>query len=93
MSERAKIVFEPDRARDILYGSDKSYKVIKDELVDSSRWSLQHDLVIQSVTDGRFWKGYYSVGATECQDESAFEYTTPEFVEVFPTEQVVIVYK
>jgi hypothetical protein len=33
------------------------------------------------------------VGATECQDESPWEYDEPNFIEVIPVEETIIVYK
>ena len=91
--KRIKIVFTPERARAILYGGDPNYSVIKNEIVDTSRWSIHHELVIQNKENLKFFKGYYSVGATESQDESPWEYTEPEFNEVEPVETTTIVYK
>jgi hypothetical protein len=89
----AKLNFTKDRARKLLYGTDKAYRIIRDEIVDNSRWSIIHSIVIQRVEDGRFFADSYSVGATESQDESPWEYTEPAFTEVFPVEKVVIEYR
>lgn len=92
-AERAKLNFTKQRARTLLYGADKAYRIIRDEIVDTSRWSIIHHIVIQRVEDGRFFADSYSVGATESQDESPWEYTEPAFTEVFPVEKVVIEYR
>lgn len=46
--------------------------VKRDEIVDNSRWSIIHELIFEH--DGKFWQTSYSVGATESQDESPWEY-------------------
>lgn len=92
-TERAKLTFPGERAREILSGDDAAYRVIRDEICDTTRWSIVHALIIQRIEDSRFFRGGYSKGATECQDESAWQYDDAEFTEVFPVEQVTIVYK
>ena len=90
---RAKINLTRERACAILDGDDPAYRTIRNTQVDHTRWSVVHELVIQSIADGRFWMDSYSVGATESQDESPWEHNAPDFTEVFPVEQVSIVYK
>lgn len=90
---REKLTLTARRARNILDGDDPAYRVIRDEIEDTTRWSIVHSVVIQSVADGRFWSDGYRVGATESQDESPWEHRKPDFTEVFPVEQVTIVYK
>jgi hypothetical protein len=85
--------FTKKQARNLLYGGDSTYRIIRNEIVDHRSWSVDHDLIIQNVDDNRFYRGYYSVGATESQDESPWEYDEPVFIEVFPVEKVVIEYK
>lgn len=59
--------------------NDEIIKV--NEVVDTSRWSIIYELIFEH--DGKFWRTSYSVGATESQDESAWEYdSTVECVEV-----------
>lgn len=45
---------------------------ILDEITHVSRWSVHHRIVF--AYQGRFWETYYSVGATEIQEESPWEY-------------------
>lgn len=60
---------------------DKNYMVdnldlpdsaILDEITDQSRWSVYHRIIFPY--QGKFYEAYYSEGATEMQDESAWEY-------------------
>lgn len=73
----------------------ENFKVVKNELIDSSRWSLIYDQVIQDVETGKYYVTSYSVGATECQEESPYEYEPDEIEvkEVFPVEKVITVYE
>lgn len=48
------------------------YGAIKDDIIDNSRWSIRHEIVFSDK--GKFYRTSYSVGATECQDESPWEY-------------------
>lgn len=92
-SERAKLNFTKERARNLTYGGDPAYRVIRNEITGTRRWSIDYYMVIQRIEDGRFFADTYSVGATESQDESPWEYDEPNFVEVFPVEKVVIEYR
>ena len=48
----------------------------EDEPIDSRRWSITHRIVfsLPGQDDGTAWQTTYSVGATECQEESPWEY-------------------
>lgn len=60
---------------------DLPYSAIKDTIVDTSRWSVQHEIIFEF--QGKFYRTYYSVGATEMQDERPWEYDdTVECTEV-----------
>ena len=50
---------------------DLPCSAIKDEVTGTSRWSIFHDIVFEY--EGKFYQTSYSVGATECQDESPWE--------------------
>lgn len=45
---------------------------IHDEIVGNSRWSIQHKIIFEY--QGKFYRAYYSIGATEMQDERPWEY-------------------
>jgi hypothetical protein len=51
---------------------DLPYNAIEDAVTDNSRWSIQHEIIFEY--EGKFYSASYSVGATEMQDESPWEY-------------------
>jgi len=66
---------------------------VYDRVVGNGRWSVHHERVFSH--EGRFYRTTYSVGATESQDESPYDYQ-PDMVEceeVFPRNRVVVVYE
>ncbi len=82
-----------EEAREVIWEDHDDFDLVRDDLVDTSRWSEIHDVVIKRLSDGKFFMDSYSVGATEMQDESPWEYSDPNFVEVVPVEKTVIVYE
>lgn len=46
--------------------------VIEDVITAVSRWSVHHRIVFEH--EGRFYQTKYSIGATESQDESPWQY-------------------
>lgn len=72
----------------------KQYKLIEDIYSHSGRWSKVFNFVIQRLSDGKYFKGSYSCGATECQDESAFEYDEiVKLNQVIPVKKTIIAYE
>lgn len=73
---------------------DNDFKVIYQNLEDSSRWSLQYEMVFQDRSTGKFYLTNYSCGVTEYQDESPYEYEDEfvDVVEVEPKEVTVVQY-
>jgi hypothetical protein len=65
----AKRVFSKDF---LLNELDLPYSAIYKEIVDTSRWSIHNRCIFEH--DGKFYEAFYSVGATESQDESPWEY-------------------
>ena len=66
----ATIKFSKDYLKDEL---DLPYEnTIVDNIIDTGRWSIYHEIVFSDK--GRFYMTTYSEGATECQDESPWEY-------------------
>jgi hypothetical protein len=51
---------------------DLPYSAILDEITDTSRWSIHHKIVFEH--EGKYYRTFYSEGATEMQDESPWEY-------------------
>ena len=52
---------------DLPYG-----RTVSDKIIDTTRWSIIHEIIFEDK--GRFYQTTYSEGATECQDESPWEY-------------------
>jgi len=65
----AKITLDPKFMKNEL---DLPWSAVEDKVVDNSRWSVQHEIIFEY--DGKFYITSYSVGATEMQDESPWEY-------------------
>ena len=91
--EKEKLNLTREQAVDLLDGDSEEFKIIKDEIVDTSRWSNIYEIIIQRISDGKYFKDSYSVGATEQQDESPWEYDKPDFTEVFKKEVVTFIYE
>ena len=72
---------------------DTDAELIENELDDHGRWSLHYRLVFKY--EGKFYRVYYSRGATENQDEEPFEYEPVELdcEEVFPQARTITVYE
>jgi len=73
---------------------DMEGETITDEVTDTSRWSIHHERVFKH--EGKFYVTYYSRGATECQEESPYQYENDDEIEcpeVEPVEKVTTVYK
>ncbi len=73
-------------ARDILWGDSEKYTVVEDSITSTSRWSIHHRLVIKDIEDN-LYIAKYSIGSTEQQDESPWEYDTE--VEFKPAESYI----
>jgi hypothetical protein len=68
-------------------------ETISDELYEKTRWSVCYERIFKH--DDKFYRTFYSVGATESQDEHPYEYDDEqiECEEVFPTQVITTVYK
>lgn len=88
------VKFNKEFLQNLAYGDydEATTEVISDEIVDNSRWSIQYEMVFKH--EGKFYETSYQRGATECQDESPYEYEDDEIevVEVFPVEVLKTVY-
>ena len=74
---------------------ETKFEILENEIQDSSRWSIHYNLIFKVLENGKIYETYYSVGATECQEEYPFEYEGDEIevTEVEPYEVTVIKYK
>jgi hypothetical protein len=87
--------FDKEELRLVIWEDSESLELIEDNISDTGRWSVHHEMVFRDTEDGRFYRTHYSVGATEQQDEYPFEYDGDEIscVEVEPVEVKVISYE
>lgn len=90
---REVLVFTPEQCRMIVYGDDSRFSEIEDVIVGHSRWSVDKRIVVKRESDGKFFESCYSIGATESQDQVAYEYDDPKFTEVFAVEKTITVYE
>ena len=93
--KKQKLQIEKEVATDLAYGDydNTVYEIISNKIVSKSRWSYISELIVKTLADGKFWKSFYSQGATESQDESPYEYGEPIFEEVFPKQVEVTIYE
>ena len=93
--EKQMLQIEKEVAEGLAYGDydNTIYEVISNNIVSISRWSYRSELIIKTIADGKFWKSFYSQGATESQDESPYEFGKCEFVEVFPKRIELTIYE
>lgn len=70
-------------------------KLIKERLVDTSRWSKIYTRIYQDLNTGKFYQTQFSVGATEQQDERPYEYDGDfiEFQEVKAVQKTITIYE
>lgn len=90
---REKLKLTSKQGRDIVNGEDSNFVIIEDRIVGTRRWSVVYEIVVQRKTDGKYFKDGYRRGATESQDESPYEYSEPNFTEVFPVTKTYIAYE
>jgi len=91
MKEQLNLTSEDGRS--IVYEDNPEFVTVENKVINNSRWSIIHRIVIQRQADGKFFAARYSVGATESQDERPFEYNKPEFTEVEKKEVLTVVYE
>ena len=85
--------FKKEWLQDLVWDDVDDAEIMKNEIVDTSRWSIHHTAVFKF--DGKFYQTHYSVGATENQDESPYEYDPDEIecVEVVAFTKTITVYE
>lgn len=68
----AKRIFKKEDLQAIVSGDLEGAKVLEDNITDHRRWSVDHECVF--AYEGKHYICHYSVGATESQDETPFQY-------------------
>lgn len=71
----------------------EGFEVVEDVILKTTRWSITSKLTFKF--GDKFYQTTYRKGATECQDESPFEYENDEIEckEVFPVQKTITVYE
>ncbi len=90
---REKLILTSEQGRNIVNGDDGNFVTIEDKIVGTRRWSIEYEIVVQRKSDGKYFKDGYRRGATENQDESPYEWSEPNFTEVFPVTKTYIDYE
>jgi len=75
--------------RSVVFEDHKDWETIEEQIIDTSRWSNIYEGVFLHKPTNKHYRTSWSSGATEMQEEMAFEYDDPEFVEVESQEVVV----
>ena len=78
------------------YDAYDGASIIEDTVKGKARWSVIHEIVftLPDQEPGTAWRGKYSVGATEYQDERAWEFEdTVECTLVHQVEKVIKVWE
>lgn len=86
--------FKKEWLQDLVFDdTNEGAKIVQNRITRHRRWSIDHTIVFEK--DGKFYQSSYSVGATESQDESPYEYNDDEIEcpEVIPVQEMVTVYK
>jgi hypothetical protein len=86
-----KLILSKEEALDIVYRDHDTAKVIRDVLIDTTRWSKVRQITFE--LNGKLYQGTYRKGSTESQDEQPFEYTEPVFCEVEAFEKTITDYR
>lgn len=84
----------PAEGRQIVQEDHEGFEYVRQQIIDTTRWSIVYEMVVMRVSDGKFFKTKYSTGATESQAEEPYQYAKEAvFTEVVPVEKTIIVYE
>ena len=86
--------FKKEDLQNVVYEDcSDDFEKIEDDVIDSSRWSIQHRMIFKFKD--KYYRSYYSVGATEMQCEEPYEYDGAEIEceEVHKVEKLVKVWE
>ena len=83
-SEDYKMKLTQEEGRMIVYGDHKDWEAVKGtkQITEHTRWSICYEGVFLHKPTGKHYELYWSIGATEQQDEQPFEYDDPTPIEV-----------
>ena len=91
---REKLNLTSEQGRDIVYGNDSNFVTVEVRLIAKRRLVDDYKIVVKRKSDGKYFKDVYCRGnVTEDQDESPYEWSEPNFTEVFPVTKTYIDYE
>lgn len=73
-----RIINDIDEYADIIFDDNDNYKEVSNSMIDRSRWSISHEMILQDKTDGTFWATYYDTPASESNGDFE-DYNFPPF--------------
>ena len=87
--------FPKEDLLDVIDDMSESLTCISNKIADKNRWTVEYDLTFRENSTGLTYQVYYSVGATEYQDEGPFsnEGDMIECTQMEEVEELVKVYK
>jgi hypothetical protein len=91
------MLFKKEYLQELACGSFDNFVSISEDIVNTSRWTVEYKQIFKFTDEqgvARFYKTYYSRGATEQQDERPYEFKNDliECTEVVPVKKQVTVY-
>ena len=90
---REKFILDFEEGADAIYGIHHDFKKIKKEIYDTRRWTTQISVIVQRLSDNKFFSCSYSSPSTEQQGGLSDYNDKFQFNEVFAVEKKVIVYE
>ena len=86
--------FKTQELKNLVEGGETSLEKVECEISSVSKWSINYRMVFKTP-DGEFYSSFYSEGATELQDECAYDYEGKEVdcFKVKKVEKLVTVYE
>ena len=82
-----------EQGKSLVYGDLEGWETVSERIEDVSRWSVNHSGIFKHIETNKFYKTYWSVGATEIQDERPFDHYPPELVEVQQVEKTILIWE
>ncbi len=95
LEEREILLLDREVAIGLAYKDydDSLWMIIKNQILDTSRWTGRYELIVKRLCDGKFFKSYYTSGLTESQEQEPYEHGECKFTQVFETQEITTVYK
>lgn len=90
---RERLILTKEQGRQLVWDDLEGFEQIQDKIQGKRRWEIDYYLVVRRESDGKYFGGRYSRGATENQDYNLFEFEDPDFKEVFPVKRTITIYE